>query len=337
MEKIEKKVLDVYLRINPSVIKIKNRNDWKIFFQKRHNLLKFLSLPYQVFNDNKLLDIGGGTGEKSLYYAQCGAQITLLDANAKSIAFAKKLFSIFHFSLDTIYQPLSEFDFKKIKDFEIVVCEGVLHHTADPKKNLQKILKNLEKDSLFILGISESNGWFKRNLQREFIRKISNYKEDKIVENAKKYFQSHIDRSVKFGLRTENSVIFDSWVNPQIKPMPLKEICKAFHRNKMEYVSSHPTIEPFFDITLHNENRPNYFDYDFYSYYYKFLEKIWVCYEGNHFDMKKDPKKIECEVQRLMKMKTKLKNGKLTGKDFSPWKDSRMGVGINYFVGRKIS
>lgn len=112
-------------------------------------------------------------------------------------------------------------------------------------------------------------------------------------------------------------------------------ICESFYKNKVKYVSSFPTLTPFFDVTSFNKKRPDYFDYDYYFNYYKFLEKLWMCFEGNNFDINKDFTKINFESQKLFNMKTKMDNGELLIKDFSILKNSTMGIGINYFIGRK--
>lgn len=335
MNKIEKQVLAVYSRVNPSLISVKNDPNLKLFFKKRQNLFNLLHVSSEIFENRNLLDIGGGTGEKSLFYATLGSNITLLDANSKSIYHAKKLFKKHHYPINTINQSLSQFNFKIIEDYDIVICDGILHHTENPIKNLKKILKHLKKNSIFILGISESNAYFKRTLLRDFIRKYSDFDEKKIIFNSKKFFYNHIDKAVKFGGRNEKAVIFDSFINPQIVPISLHGICESFYKNKVKYVSSFPTLTPFFDVTSFNKKRPDYFDYDYYFNYYKFLEKLWMCFEGNNFDINKDFTKINFESQKLFNMKTKMDNGELLIKDFSILKNSTMGIGINYFIGRK--
>jgi len=160
---------------------------------------------------------------------------------------------------------------------------------------------------------------------------------DLIIENSKKYFQTHINRKIKFGQRDEKTVIYDSWINPQIKSLSLKEICDAFFQNKLEHISSHPSITPLFHIISYNEICPDYYNYRSYSSYYKFLEKVWMCYEGNKFELIDDVKIVDKEHKKLLEMKKKLDEGTLSVRDFSQWENSRMGIGIHFFVGRKKS
>ena len=52
-----------------------------------------------------------------------------------------------NFNIEIINQSLYDLDPKIINSFDIVICEGVLHHTFNPLEGLNIILKNLKKDA----------------------------------------------------------------------------------------------------------------------------------------------------------------------------------------------
>lgn len=332
---VENRVLDVYLRVSPSHIVIDKQEDWQKFFNRRHNLLKSLSIPEQFLKDKKILDIGGGTGEKSLYYALNGANVTILDANHKSCDFAKILFSKFKKPLQTINKSLFDIDPSLITNFDIVVCEGVLHHTAYPTNGFALILNHLRNGSLVIIGVAESHGYFKRKLQRDLIHKLAGNDEAKIIEFSKKYFQDHINKAVKAGMRTEEAVIFDSWVNPQIEPISLEDICSIFYKNNVEYISAYPKLDSFYQTLPHSDEKPDCFNYPYYSSYYSFLEKIWMCDENTNFDFMDDLRNLELKISELKKLEQKIMTGSIEDNDIVPIQVGHMGVGIHYFVGMK--
>lgn len=163
-----------------------------------------------------------------------------------------------------------------IQNYDVVVCDGVLHHTFNPKKALSIIISNLKQNALVIIGISESHGWFKRNLQKKLIRKLANNDEKGIIFYARKYFRDHLDRAIKIGLRDEMSVIYDSYINKHQYPMTLREVCDVFKTNKVRHYSSYPSLEPFYKVDSWSEDTPDLFDYDFYRDYYGILEKLWM-------------------------------------------------------------
>ena len=74
----------------------------------------------------------------------------------------------------------------------------------------------------------------------------SNESEDKIYEIAKKYFGEHIERSVKYGGRTVESVINDYLINPHYHGLNMLELLKWAEEYNLVFYSSWPDINlPF--------------------------------------------------------------------------------------------
>lgn len=64
---IEDAVLKVYREVSPSYREIDDKEGFEKYLQQRQNILNELCLPAQLFKHKKVLDIGGGTGESSLW------------------------------------------------------------------------------------------------------------------------------------------------------------------------------------------------------------------------------------------------------------------------------
>ena len=91
-KKIESDVLKIYRKVSPSHRNLISTQSKTQFFNQRINLFKTLGLPLSFFKNKKILEIGGGTGEKALFYAFYGAQVTIVEPNEKSCLIAKKFF-----------------------------------------------------------------------------------------------------------------------------------------------------------------------------------------------------------------------------------------------------
>lgn len=273
---VENEVLGTYRKVSPSKTLLDTKQQFVRFYQRRMRTLSSLKLTDDNFRGKTLLDIGGGTGEKDLVYAGFGADVTIIDPNEKSLERATDLFKKHGLKCKTIQKSLFEIKPKMIQNYDVVVCDGVLHHTFNPKKALSIIISNLKQNALVIIGISESHGWFKRNLQKKLIRKLANNDEKGIIFYARKYFRDHLDRAIKIGLRDEMSVIYDSYINKHQYPMTLREVCDVFKTNKVRHYSSYPSLEPFYKVDSWSEDTPDLFDYDFYRDYYGILEKLWM-------------------------------------------------------------
>lgn len=342
-KKIEKNVLEVYRNVSPSYRKLENVEDFKKNYIQRKNILNELCLTEQLFAGKKVIDIGGGTGENSIFYVLWGSEVTILEPNKISSERAKELFKQFGKKLTIINDSLFDYKVSGLKGYDIVICEGVLHHTYDPIKGLDLILSNLKPNSIAIIAICEYHGWYKRHLQRKLVLKLAGNEEEKIVKVSKKYFQNHINRAVKYGLRTEESVIYDTFVNPQIKRTKLKNICDCFIRNRMLYLSAYPSLVCFFQTQPWGQARENKFNYAFYQNYYKLLEKIWMVSgeENFHDDLKnfnldKFIERVNSQVNDLLHLEKKIENNSFNEAELSVIQNGYMGIGLNYFVGQKI-
>ena len=338
-KEIENKVLEVYNKVSPSFRELTTNEDIKINLSQRKAILNQLKLVPNYFNNKKVIEVGGGTGENSIFYALWGGDVTTIEPLEISCSRASKLFKSFDKDLTVINKSLFEIDPVIFKNFDIIIAEGVLHHTFDTIRALDIILKNMSVDSIIMIAIPEYHGWFKRYLQRELIR-ISSSNKEEILINSKKYFQEHLNNAVKYGLRSEESVIYDTFVNPQIRIEPLQKICDSFLSNNIYHISSYPSLENIFETQPWSKIKVNKFNYKYYFNFYKLLEKIWMCSgEENHIsdlsNLESSLKRIERDHIKLLDLENKIKNMTFTGKDLLPIQKGYMGIGMNYFVGIK--
>ena len=341
-EEVEKAVLKVYKESSPSFQDIENSKIFEDFYKKRTNLFKKLSIPPTFMRGKKVLDIGGGTGENLVIYANQGGLITIVEPNEISCKRAKELMEKNNFNIEIINQSLYDLDPKIINSFDIVICEGVLHHTFNPLKGLNIILNNLKKDALVVVSLAESAGYMKRELQREFVRNKGNNKKDEIIKIAKQYFQEHLDKAVKYGLRKEINIIFDTYINPQIKTSSLEDICDVFFKNRVEYHSSYPRLASFFETLSWRNYHENPFNYNYYKNYYKQLEKIWAVSgskdeDENHadIDLSKFLNLVEKNYQELIDLKEKIKTNNCYDEDLKLLQKGYLGIGLHHFAGVK--
>tara|TARA_A100001011_G_scaffold300224_1_gene313530 strand:+ start:40144 stop:41166 length:1023 start_codon:yes stop_codon:yes gene_type:complete len=160
----------------------------RIFFEyllkKKLNKKQFIKnivnnnfYQYQKKNNEKLriLDLGCGTGENTVAFAQYfyKSEIVGIDASKSSILLAKKLKK--KLNLENLNFKIFNFEKQNIKElgkFNFIICAGVLHHLNNPKKELKKISKLLDKNSVLILKIYNKNGLHLEMQTRSAIKEI---------------------------------------------------------------------------------------------------------------------------------------------------------------------
>ena len=119
------------------------------------------------------------------------ADVTIIEPNEKSCKIAGELFKRNNYSVDIINKSLFDIDIKFLQEFDVVIAEGVLHHTFDAISALKIILENIHKHAMVMIAIPEYHGWYKRFLQRLLILEMSDSEED-IIHNAKKYIPFYL-------------------------------------------------------------------------------------------------------------------------------------------------
>ena len=242
---VEKDVLRNYQKSNPSFIKL-NKNSFKNHKSRRKSLFQYkLNFPIKLFKNSHVLDLGSGTGEQDLCYASWGADLTLVEINSVSVQQTKKYFTDFNYAskIKEIHN-CSIFDFKPKKSYDIVISEGVFHHTENPKKCFDILIENLKDDGFVILQLAFDSSLLQRSLQRMIMNYLTDGDYDKIITYSPKLFSETLERASKFGGRSFKQIIHDFYTNPKHKGIGYLEIMNWFKDNNIKFYSAYPSINP---------------------------------------------------------------------------------------------
>ena len=101
---------------------------------------------------DKVLDIGGGPGKYSLYFAQKGCDVTLVDLSDGNVMFAKKKAEELNLNINTIVGNACDIDTLVDEKYDHVMLMGPLYHLlkeSDRKKAVSNSLKLLKKNGVF--------------------------------------------------------------------------------------------------------------------------------------------------------------------------------------------
>ncbi|MBF0630165.1 MAG: class I SAM-dependent methyltransferase [Magnetococcales bacterium] len=245
-QRVEKSVLDVYQKVNPSTRFLdRSRADFELEGKKRLRLFRdYLKFPLKMFQGANMLDFGSGTGERTIFYNQWGARMTMVEMNPLAIDRARKIFSQYALP-GSEYEFIegSLFDVQLQGSFDIVASDGVLHHTAAKKSGFDRLVSFLKPGGFVFLGLGTKGGGFQRNLQRLVLYHFAK-NEEEIVQLAERFFPEHLDRAERFGHRSRTAIIYDTYVNPRIDTTSMEEIMGWFRQHGIQYYSSWPGITP---------------------------------------------------------------------------------------------
>ena len=116
-----------------------------------------------VRTQGRILDVGCGTGNHSVWFAQKGFNVTAFDASKKMVGWLKQKNRVKCFQSDIL-------DFNFDIGFDGIWCSFALQHLEKSNQNkfLEKIPKGLNKQGVFYLGIHEGSQEFRDKFGRYY-------------------------------------------------------------------------------------------------------------------------------------------------------------------------
>jgi len=111
--------------------------------------------------NTKLLDAGCGIGFFTRYYARKKFDVTAVDLTSNAVEITKKSLSIFGLTADVSEASIEKLPFAE-NTFDLVVSNGVIHHTENPPRAVDEIYRVLKPGGKASLCI-----YYKNPLLRE--------------------------------------------------------------------------------------------------------------------------------------------------------------------------
>lgn len=126
-----------------------------------HKRLAVNGMQQAFFKDKICLDGGCGTGRFTIAMAQMGAKKSVgIDIGVKSLAFAEQKKKLYKLRNATFREMRTDsLDFPD-EYFDVVISNGVLHHTEDPEKGLSEHLRVLKRGGTLWLYLYGKGGIF---------------------------------------------------------------------------------------------------------------------------------------------------------------------------------
>ena len=243
---VENKVLETYLKENPSTYYIEKDSDVYEKIKEYGDRLYTHSLKIlpRFFKGAKLLEFGTGTGERSTNFLRWGADCTFVEMNQKSVDRASFLFD--KFFPKSIYQIINKslFDYQSDQTFDITISNAVLHHTPNVEQAFAHLVSFTKPGGLNVIGIGNTGACIQRNLQRFIVYSFAGRDEEEIEQVAEDLFTEHLDRAEKFGGRVRKAIIADTYINPKMDFVSVADLLEWYKKYDLTPYTSWPPITP---------------------------------------------------------------------------------------------
>jgi ubiquinone/menaquinone biosynthesis C-methylase UbiE len=161
----------------------------------------------------KILEAGCGTGQLSNYLSVGHGMVVGTDISMNSLVLAQDFKENFglsraHFLQMNIFRPCF-----RAESFDVVVSNGVLHHTSDPKEGLRILATLTRKSGYLVIGLYHRFG----RLMTDLRRLIYQYYSGRLT------FLDH--RLSRLNEKQRRAWFLDQYRNPHESKHTIKEVC----------------------------------------------------------------------------------------------------------------
>lgn len=198
-------------------------------------------LDEQISDKAKILEVGCGTGQLSNFLSlnhrrTIFATDICINSLKKGLNFASKNnLNNVHFAQMDLFNPVF-----KPNSFDVVICNGVLHHTRDPYLGFQSIVKLVKRGGLLIIGLYNPFGRFPTYVRRFIFR---------LTGNRLLFLDPYL-RNNLLGQQKKRAWFLDQYKNPRESRHTVDQILRWFKNGGVEYINSIPKLSIFnrFDL-----------------------------------------------------------------------------------------
>src|SRR5215470_4147090 len=184
-----------------------------------------------IAGDARIVEIGCGTGQMSLYLAHAHRIVIGADLSRASLALGAG--AARRFDLDQVLFIETDLHHPGMRAgaFDVVYSSGVLHHTSDPRAAFARIARLARPGGIIVLGVY--NAFARIPLRaRRFVARLSGYRFipcDPVLRDR----ESEPARRVAW--------LQDQYQHPEEHRHTLAEVQSWFAENDVEYVRAYPS------------------------------------------------------------------------------------------------
>ena len=182
-------------------------------------------------SDARIVDIGCGTGQMSLYLARADRIVVGVDMTRASLSLGRE--AARRFDLERVSFVETDLRSPGLKSgiFDVVYCSGVVHHTPDPRASFASLVQLARPGGIIVLGVYNAFARIPSRVRR-IAAKLSGFR---FVP-----FDPVLRQREAEPARRE-AWLRDQYQHPEEHRHTLAEVQRWFVENNVEYVRSYPS------------------------------------------------------------------------------------------------
>ncbi|MDB4861073.1 class I SAM-dependent methyltransferase [Alphaproteobacteria bacterium] len=225
-------------------------------------------IPYH----SNVLEAGCGTGQLSILLSRYNRKIYSIDLSKGSLIEAKKFIDKTNIRNVNLYRMnIFKLCFPK-SYFDIIISNGVLHHTHNAKHAFSLLTDHLKPNGMIVIGLYHKYGRIIQNIRQFLIQRLGEK-----IKFIDKRFSENLSEKKKYAW------FKDQYYNPYETKHTYNEVLNWFNENNIEYINSIPFTFDLNDEIFKQKSILNSSDVIFKEFSLMFnLRQI---YEGGFFVM----------------------------------------------------
>jgi len=192
-------------------------------------------LDDQIPSGTRILECGCGTGQLSAFLSIANRTVFATDICLNSLRLGQQFteknnLQRVHFIQMNLFRPVF-----KSELFDLVICNGVLHHTSDPFLGFQSIAKLVKRNRYILIGLYHRYGRTITRIRRSIFR-VSGDRFTWLDPNLR-----NTDKSVA----KKRAWFMDQYKNPHESTHTIGDVLRWFKETGFAFVKSLPNSVPF--------------------------------------------------------------------------------------------
>ncbi len=197
-------------------------------------------LDEQIKPGAEVLEFGCGTGQLSNFLGLTwGRKVSGADMCLNSLKLAQKFKEQNDIDGVRFYQMNLFRPAFKPETFDVVICNGVLHHTSDPYLGYQSLLKLVKKGGFIVIGLYHAHGRLMTDVRRVLFQ---------MTGNRLKFLDPRLKSAPISDLR-KHTWFMDQYRNPHESKHTIHETMGWFDKTGVEFINSLPKPTPWEKFT----------------------------------------------------------------------------------------
>ena len=219
-----------------------NCEDYASLYDKGINNLFTKKLDNEIGYGTRILELGCGTGQLSLFLSKSNREIFAVDISNSSLKLGEN-FRRRNEINNVYFMKMNVFDLKFNKNtFDYTISNGVLHHTKNAEEAFKCLVEVTKPGGILVIGLYHKYGRFLTRVKQKLAKILG----DKI---------SHFDKTSR-KMRSEakrKTWVKDQFMNPHETLHTPNQTLNWFEENNVEFIN----LIPHYDIQAHNLFKKN--------------------------------------------------------------------------------